>query len=637
MPWDAPSVSCARPRAATQCIWPELTRTGTGAPRVFSGPGRSQFFSGPGPLEPVSHLPPGAGRPPVHVVNVSIHSPAPGVSHGTRLPSDPVRQPHENDFHALDAIVVPCRSRRWTSESVTFTWSKGSPIPWSASGGHRLKSGDTGGLAPLSPGSISPGTPVTTLEASRPRGYSPPQVRHAYGFDQVPLSGTGTTIAILVSRTRPEHRLGPSTVRPDFRPGQSAVFFSSQRVWPAVQLPDHSGRLAFHRDVAGRGRAHAIAPGASIKLVEFNATPLGGGSFNTGDQRCAQRGQHSTEFPRRRRGLDELRRPRALLADSAYTTPGGSNGVTFVVSSGDSGGPSNPPATSPNVVCWRDRAAAGRGGRLSRHRKGWGDRLVRKLQPAPLPRSSLRIRTGVRPGGSVSRSNFLFARRPTCPTTPAMGSRSTIPGDRHGSVVLRGGKSAGAPQWAALVALADEGRSSAGLRSLDGPADPNVASTLFSSPTEFLRSTALPREAGCHHARSPGLRPGQGSGARSRYRVVAGRIRQPFTVANGGSTIHQVDQGGVLWRYNSAGWRSIDSAVISFPLGRGGGCYGVLLTCTTTASSAPPDREAAASRSLDRFRRRLVRHPDIGRQPVRPAQQRTALCPQSLQRHLFLH
>ena len=32
-----------------------------------------------------------------------------------------------------------------------------------------------------------------------------------------------------------------------------------------------------------------------------------------------------------------------------------------------------------------------------------------------------------------------------------------------------GGTSAGAPQWAALIALADQGRAQQGLRSLDGP------------------------------------------------------------------------------------------------------------------------------------------------------------------------
>ena len=95
-----------------------------------------------------------------------------------------------------------------------------------------------------------------------------------------------------------------------------------------------------------------------------------------------------------------------------------------------------------------------------------------------------------------------------------------------------GGTSAGAPQWAALIAIADEGRQLAGKHSLDGrtqtlPALYNMPASNFHDITTgnngYLAVRRLrPRHRPRHAVRRPGhRRPGAGL-TRSPGRVAAG-------------------------------------------------------------------------------------------------------------------
>ena len=209
---------------------------------------------------------------------------------------------------------------------------------------------DMSALAPVSLNLVTPGTPITTLGSTSPTGYSPQQVRHAYGFDQMPLNGSGTTIAILDPGHDPmiasdlgqfDQKFGlanPPTFSQVNESGQSFNYPTNQ---------DASLSLETSLDVEW---AHAIAPGASILLVEFNATPAGGGSFNTTINDVPSALNTARSYLGVVAVSMSFGGPGLSLPESSFTTPSGHPGVTFVASSGDSGGPSNPPATSPNVL-----------------------------------------------------------------------------------------------------------------------------------------------------------------------------------------------------------------------------------------------------------------------------------------------
>ena len=81
---------------------------------------------------------------------------------------------------------------------------------------------------------------------------------------------------------------------------------------------------------------------------------------------------------------------------------------------------------------------------------------------------------------------------------------STAPGARSGSWQVVGGTSLGSPAWAAIIAIADQGRAVAGLGSLDGAtqtlpalyaAAASSAARATSTPWRRLRHTADSRSA----------------------------------------------------------------------------------------------------------------------------------------------
>src|SRR5690349_939963 len=105
-------------------------------------------------------------------------------------------------------------------------------------------------------------------------GYSPAQIRHAYGFDQVGLDGTGQTIAIVDAYNTPSIK-------------QDLAIFDAQFNLPAVDLtvvnqnggstlpPTPDPFRAWSTETALDVEwAHAIAPKAKILLVETRSQTL---------------------------------------------------------------------------------------------------------------------------------------------------------------------------------------------------------------------------------------------------------------------------------------------------------------------------------------------------------------------------
>ncbi len=298
------------------------------------------------------------------------------------------------------------------------------------------------------------------LLAAFPDGLTPVQVRHAYGFDQVTYAarhgrviaadGRGQTIAIVVAFHTP--KISSDLRVFDQKFGLPDTDLAGKNILTQVTLKDSLGRYpGSNAGWAGEASldvewAHAIAPRAHILLVEA-------ASDSVDDLLTA------VDYARRQTGVVAVSMswgagefPYQTDYDVYLTTPkrhvggGGQRGsVTFISSSGDSSAGASWPATSPNVV-----AIGGTTLTLNRHAT-WLDESAW---------------TGS--GGGPSLYEGTNAPDVAYDADPNTGFSVYDTTQNEGWYTV-GGTSAGAPQWAALIAIVDQGRSLRLLPSLDGP------------------------------------------------------------------------------------------------------------------------------------------------------------------------
>jgi subtilase family serine protease len=310
------------------------------------------------------------------------------------------------------------------------------------------------------------GHPHGILPFSGPggNGYSPSQVRHAYGFDQISFGsvagdGTGQTIAIVDAFDAPDMvSSGSSGFSGSDLQQFDAAFGLPDPVFTKVNqngggtmpAPDVSWALEISLDVEW---AHAIAPGANILLVEADSNS-DSDLFAAVQYAAAQPGVVVVSMSW---GGDEWSGETSW--DSSLTTPAGHPGVTFVASSGDSGAPPSYPAISPNALSVGGTTLSidSAGNYISE--TGWGGSGggISAVEPQPS------YQNGVVTQSSTRRTNpdVAYDANPSTgfPVYDSYG---------YGGWVEVGGTSAGAPQWAALIAIADQGRALNSVGSLDG-------------------------------------------------------------------------------------------------------------------------------------------------------------------------
>jgi hypothetical protein len=316
------------------------------------------------------------------------------------------------------------------------------------------------------------------LEELEPRNLlsvlTPAQLQRAYGFAQVsfvganrqtvPGDGRGETIAIV-----------DAFDDPSFVSSTSAGFASSDlaRFDRAFNLPDPpsfrkvdqtggthypkvnsnwAGEIAL--DVEW---AHAIAPLANILLVEAASD----GTTDLIQAIDYARNQPGVVVVSLSWGATETSDEASF--DSHFTTPAGHPGVTFVASSGDAGSQGGPlwPAVSPNVVSVGGTHLGLRdvqgtyGSELGWSGSGGG---YSAYEPEPAYQRTVQTK-GQRANPDVAYDG-----------DPASGVYvyETDPVSHQANWFQVGGTSAGAPQWAALIAIADQALALAGKGSLDG-------------------------------------------------------------------------------------------------------------------------------------------------------------------------
>ena len=319
-------------------------------------------------------------------------------------------------------------------------------------------------------------TLMPTATGSTIAGLTPAQVAKAYGYNQISFSGVvgsgaGQTIAIVGAYDAPTILSDLKTFDKQF--GLSDPSFKKEsQTGSTTSLPsaDAGWALELSLDVEW---AHAVAPKANILLVEAKSDSLGDLMSAVDTARNAA----GVSVVSMSWGAGEFWGETSL--DSHFTTPAGHQGVTFVAASGDDGSFFGPewPAVSPGVLSVGGTSLSLTSSGTYSSERGWSDSGggFSQLENEPSYQSTVQD-TGVRTSPDVS-----YDANPN--TGFAVYDSTSYEGFKGWGEV--GGTSAGTPQWAALVAIADQGRVLAGKTTLNGLTQtlPTLYSTASNSST----------------------------------------------------------------------------------------------------------------------------------------------------------
>lgn len=276
-----------------------------------------------------------------------------------------------------------------------------------------------------------------------PTGLLPTQVRQAYGFDQLSADGSGQTIAIIDAYDAPTIESDLQTFTSKFNLQTMSFNTTSspwfQKVYAQGSQPRTNSGWALEASLDVEW-AHAIAPQANILLVEAASSRFSDllaavdVAVNSGAD-VVSMSWGGSEFS----------------SESSYDFHFKKSGVVFTASSGDSGAGVSYPAASPYVLgvggttlnldssgnVTSETAWSESGGGISSYEAEPGYQ-----SSYPMPSS----------GGKRGIPDVSYDANPNT-GFPVYDSTSYQGQSGWWQV---GGTSAGAPQWAALVALADQ-------------------------------------------------------------------------------------------------------------------------------------------------------------------------------------
>ncbi|HQU47072.1 MAG TPA: hypothetical protein PK867_29985, partial [Pirellulales bacterium] len=286
--------------------------------------------------------------------------------------------------------------------------------------------------------------------SNNPTGLTPQQVSQAYGFNQITLGsgssqaagdGSGETIAIVDAYDDPRIQQDLATFDQKF--GLAAPpSFTEQFVGGRRPQGNSGWSQEISLDVEW---AHAMAPGAGLVLVEAQSANLNA-LLSAVD---LARNLPTVSVISMSWGSNEFTSETSY--DSHFTTPSGHIGITFVASSGDSGAPGVWPALSPNVLAVGGTTLNLNSNGSYGSETGWsnGGGGVSQFESEPTYQQSAQSY------GARSSPDVAYDANPNT----GFSVYDSYSGNNWFTV---GGTSAGAPQWSALIAIADQGRASAG-------------------------------------------------------------------------------------------------------------------------------------------------------------------------------
>lgn len=307
-------------------------------------------------------------------------------------------------------------------------------------------------------------------------GLTPQQVTQAYGLNAITFNangqsvkgdGSGQTIAVVVAYH--DAYLASDVARFDATYGLAAANLTQVNLAGASSNDGWAGEEALDVEYA-----HAVVPGAKIVVVEARSD-----SFN--DMMSAvntARNIAGVSVVSMSWGMGEFRGETGY--DGYFTTPSGHTGITFIAASGDSGTQSGAewPSSSPNVLAvggtslyltatggyGTETAWSGSGGGYSRY----------ESEPS--------YQRGVQSTGVRSAPDVAFDADPYS----GVSIYTTSPSTGRGVWETVGGTSLGAPAWAGIMAIVDQGRALKGLGTLDGATQ--TLPTIYSLPSSDFHS-----------------------------------------------------------------------------------------------------------------------------------------------------
>jgi hypothetical protein len=318
-------------------------------------------------------------------------------------------------------------------------------------------------------------------------GFTPSELAGAYGLNSIKFTssggltvtgdGSGETIALIEVDHDP-------SIQSDLARFDAKYHLPSPTLTVVNQAGDLTDRGWAIEESLDVEWAHAIAPGANLLVVEAPSAIL-----------------PSQELQNSLRAVDTARNTAGVVAismswgfietfgESAYdfhfTTPAGHAGITFIASSGDDG-ILEYPAASPNVLSVGGTSlsltGAGAYGSETSWIDGGGGYSLFELEPS--------YQRSVQTTGSRSVPDVALDADPGT----GVEVYATDPGSGRGGWQVAGGTSLGAPVWAGIIAIVDQGRSLAGKASLDGPTQTLPA--LYAAPSSSFNAVAPSSIAG---------------------------------------------------------------------------------------------------------------------------------------------
>ncbi len=310
-------------------------------------------------------------------------------------------------------------------------------------------------------------------------GLTPAQLATAYGYSAIKIgsgsgsvtaTGTGQTIALIEAYHDP-------TLAADLHHFDLTYHLPD----PNLQVANLAGNQ-YNAGWAGEESldvewAHALAPGANLVVIEAASQNL----TDLMNAVQAARNDAAVTVVSMSWGFGEIANERSY--DPFFTTPAGHQGITYIAASGDNGTVEYP-SSSPNVVAVGGTSLYLNSASAYSSETAWyatgGGYSVYEGEPT--------YQASVQSTGRRSTPDVAFNADPN---TGVMVFQTI---NNVGTWQVVGGTSLGAPAWAALIALVDQGRASAGLGSLDGPTQTLPA--LYAAPPSAFHSPALLPQSG---------------------------------------------------------------------------------------------------------------------------------------------
>jgi subtilase family serine protease len=340
---------------------------------------------------------------------------------------------------------------------------------------------------------------VRRAATTSPTGYAPGQVRHAYGFDLLPpgVDGTGQIVAIVDAYDDP-------TVGADLQAFINTFNLPGMNGLPGTPLCSvAAGPHPCFQKITPQGKpranadwaleisldvqwAHAIAPGADIVLVEAYAASL----FYLLDAITAAVNSGAAVVSMSW-GTNEFFFE--SLIDYFYLNY---PGVTLVAASGDGGAPFWPAASPFVVAVGGTTLPLDSNGDLTRPETVWNDAYgssgggISPYESEPGFQSTYPIPDT---GGYRGIPDVSFDADPA--TGVSIYDSTPLNGAAGWFTV--GGTSIGAPQWAALIALADQARSQAGMSVLSSNDTTHSPLYYAGSPSQTTPCSSPPTTTYC--------------------------------------------------------------------------------------------------------------------------------------------